>query len=596
MFAIRRIHDDHQEEDRACIAEVQAIIQRQFPGIDREDIENLPKQLSDPLKKQMRTILFVSQDARNHIRGFALLMHASDLHFGYLDLISAAPGGRGRGIGSALYERLREEALSMGILGLFFECLPDDPALSPVEEVRLENAQRLAFYERFGARPIVGTAYETPLEPGADNPPYLVFDDLSTGVPLRRNMARRIVQAILQRKYSELCPPEYVRMVMDSFQDDPVRLRDFRYRRAPLPVKFMPGRASERPVALVVNDKHSIHHVRERGYVESPVRITSILQELLPTGLFHRVEPKRFRESFITEVHDRDYVHYLKRASAQVPEGRSIYPYTFPIRNQTKPPKELPLRAGYYCIDTFTPINRNAYLAAVGAVDCALTAAEHLLEGGSLAYALVRPPGHHAESRSFGGFCYFNSAAIAAQMLVQHGPVAMLDIDYHHGNGQEEIFYGRPDVLTISLHGPPNTTYPYFSGFPGDRGSGAGSGFNVNLPLPENVSFEQYLSTLARALRRVRRYQPRFLIICLGLDTAKGDPTGSWNFAGPQFLKIGQAIGELRFPTLVVQEGGYRTRSLGVNARNFFEGLHAGHAHINIRPGGKARGARKQTT
>jgi len=314
------------------------------------------------------------------------------------------------------------------------------------------------------------------------------------------------------------------------------------------------------------------------------VRIASILHELLSTGLFRRVPARHHAEAFITAVHERDFVRYLKRASALVPEGRSIYPYTFPIRNQATPPKELPLRAGYYCIDTFTPINRNAYLAAVGAVDCALTAAEHLLAGEALAYALVRPPGHHAETRSFGGFCYFNSAAIAVQLLAQHGPVAMLDIDYHHGNGQEEIFYGRSDVLTISLHGPPRTTYPYFSGFRSDRGSGAGSGFNVNLPLPEQVPFAQFLATLQRALRRVRRHRPRFLVVCLGLDTAKGDPTGSWEFTAPHYLQIGRAIGALPCPTLVVQEGGYRTRSLGVNARNFFLGLAESHAAAGTPP------------
>jgi hypothetical protein len=141
----------------------------------------------------------------------------------------------------------------------------------------------------------------------------------------------------------------------------------------------------------------------------------------------------------------------------------SVYPYVFPIRNVARPPKDLAVRAGYYCIDTFTPLNHNAFPVAARAVDCAMTAAQRVLEGARVAYALVRPPGHHAERRSFGGFCYLNSAAVAANYLSGYGRVAMLDVDYHHGNGQQTIFYRRADVLTVSLHGHPSFAYPYFT-------------------------------------------------------------------------------------------------------------------------------------
>ena len=151
---------------------------------------------------------------------------------------------------------------------------------------------------------------------------------------------------------------------------------------------------------------------------------------------------------------------------------KSIYPYVFPTRNPARPPNDETVLAGYYCIDTFTPLNQNAYLAARSAVDCALTAAEKVLEGTDLAYALVRPPGHHAETRTFGGFCYFNNGAIAANLLSRYGRVAILDIDYHHGNGQQEIFYNRADVLTVSIHGHPSFAYPYFSGFRDETGIG----------------------------------------------------------------------------------------------------------------------------
>jgi acetoin utilization deacetylase AcuC-like enzyme len=327
---------------------------------------------------------------------------------------------------------------------------------------------------------------------------------------------------------------------------------------------------------LVINDRHLIHHVEELGYVESPVRIDTILKELDETGLFHKIAPRHFSERYIKSVHDAQFVDYFKKVCANLEPGQSIYPYVFPIRNVARPPKELPIRAGYYCIDTFTPINGNAFLAAKRAVDCALTTAEKILEGYRLAYALVRPPGHHAERRAFGGFCYFNSAAIAAQYLSAYGKVAILDIDYHHGNGQQNIFYKRPDVLTISLHGQPRFAYPYFSGFSDEKGDGAGKGYNVNIPLPEELDGKRYQQVLSEALRRIARSRPQFLIVALGLDTAKEDPTGSWSLEADDFETVGKMIGSLRLPTLVVQEGGYDTRVLGINARRFFSGLWSG--------------------
>jgi acetoin utilization deacetylase AcuC-like enzyme len=234
---------------------------------------------------------------------------------------------------------------------------------------------------------------------------------------------------------------------------------------------------------------------------------------------------------------------------------------------------ELTVRAGYYCIDTFTPLSSNAFIAAKRAVDCTLTAAEKIIGGFRLAYALVRPPGHHAERNVFGGFCYFNNAAIAAHHLSQYGPVAMLDVDYHHGNGQQFIFYERKDVLTVSIHGHPSVAYPYFSGFAHERGDGNGAGFNVNYPLPEHVDAQTYWDTLSRALSQIRHFRPRYLVVCLGLDTAKGDPTGSWGLQSKDFTEMGKRIGAANLPTLVVQEGGYRTRTIGINARSFFEGL-----------------------
>jgi len=364
-------------------------------------------------------------------------------------------------------------------------------------------------------------------------------------------------------------------MVLDSIPAGPLILRDFRYVRDAFPVR--PSAISaDRRIGLVCNEGHSIHHIRERGYVESPVRMSSILREVEKSGLFQRGEARHFSERHITQVHDSRFVSYLRTVCAGLPEKKSVYPYVFPIRNAARPPKDLAVRAGYYCIDTFTPLNGNAYAAARGAVDCGLTAAEEILAGRRLAYALVRPPGHHAERRAFGGFCYFNTAAVVAHRLSAHGRVAVLDVDYHHGNGTQNIFYERSDVLTVSIHGHPSFAYPYFSGFAEEIGEGPGCGFNRNFALPENMDGERYAEVLRRALGLVTDFDPAFLVVGLGLDPAKGDPTGTWDLRARDFHRNGKLIGALGRHTLVVQEGGYRIRSLGVNAMAFFQGLFDG--------------------
>ncbi|AKU90696.1 Deacetylase [Vulgatibacter incomptus] len=575
MFRIRRIHDDVLQSNRNAIAQVQHILRAQFPSAPASDSESLPEMLRNPLKYRFRSILFVADDSRGRVKGFGLLLHAPDLGFCFLDFISAAAHRTGSGIGGALYQRLREEALALGCDGLFFECLPDEPALSPNPVTRAENVRRLRFYERFGARPLTETAYETPLTPGDTDPPYLVFDDLGSGKPLAASTARSVVRAILERKYGALCPREYVEMVVASFRDDPVRLRPPRYVSVAPAIRPEPAIPADERIALLVNEEHSIHHVRERGYVESPVRIRSIRRQLDASGLFEPMSVRHFGDRHVEAVHDRDFLEYLRRVCLKLSD-QPIYPYVFPIRNAARPPRDLAVRAGYYCIDTFTPLARAAWLASRRAVDCALSAADELLRGRRLSYALVRPPGHHAERRSFGGFCYLNSTAIAAEYLSHHGKVAILDVDYHHGNGQQDIFYERPDVLTLSIHAHPREAYPYFSGFPEERGRGDGLGYNVNYALRETVDGTGFRLVLERALRRIRGHRPAFLVVALGLDTAKGDPTGSWALGAKDFEANGRMIGVLGIPTVVVQEGGYDTRVLGTNARRFFSGLWAG--------------------
>lgn len=572
MFRIHKVFDVTTPTNRQTLSQVQTMLRMQFNELSEKDIARLPTQLANPLKYRFQSILLVAEDGDATVRGFAMLLHAPDLKFGFLDYICAGRGETGGGIGGALYARVREEAWQLGVTGLFFECLPDDPALSPDKAIRAQNIARLRFYERFGARPIANTAYETPLKETDTDPPYLVFDCLGQGnAMLGRAQTRKIIRAILERKYAKVCPPGYIDKIVNSVKDHPVRLREPRYVKDAIQVEEPWARQSK--IALIVNDQHSIHHVNDRGYVEAPVRIKSITSELDRTRLFTPVQPRRFGVEVIEQVHKPEFVRFLGKACANVPPGNSVYPYVFPIRNRTRPPKDLPLRAGYYCIDTFTPLNSNAYKAARRSVDCALTGVECLLDGIRVAYALVRPPGHHAEHEAFGGFCYFNSAAIAAHQLSKQGKVALLDIDYHHGNGAQDIFYRRRDVYTVSIHGHPRYTYPYFSGFEDERGDAEGKGYNLNLPLPENINGERYRMTLTKALDSIRKFAPQFLVLALGLDTAKGDPTGSFQLMAKDFRENGRLIGELRMPILVVQEGGYKTQTLGVNARHFFQGL-----------------------
>lgn len=571
MFRIRRLHDVTLKIDRDAISDIQKILKEQFPLIAQDDVDDLPNKLLNPLKYLLRTIILVAENEKHRVKGFAIFQHAPDLNFCYLDFISIAPGITRGGVGSALYARVQEEALALNSIGIFMECLPDVPELCKQERFLKENKARMKFYEQFDVFPIINTKYETPVKPEDDCPPFLVFDGLTQDKALSRKNAKKIVRAILERKYKDTCSPEYIEMVVESFRDDPVRLRPPIYKQ-PKP-EIAPHVMLDQRIALVVNEKHDIHHIRSKGYVESPVRIKSILKGIEKLGIFDRKDIKSFPDKTIKEVHAPDFFDYLKKVCANLSDKNSVYPYVFPIRNQTRKPKDMAIRAGYYCLDTFTPLNKNAYLAARAAVDCTLTAANSLLEGYRFAYSLVRPPGHHAEHSAFGGFCYFNNAAVAANYLSKYGKVIVLDIDYHHGNGTQNIFYKRSDVLTISIHGDPSFAYPYFTGFHDEEGEEAGLGFNLNLPLAEKCSATHYFQTLKIALDRIRTFKPSFVIVALGFDTAKNDPTGTWPLAPADFERNGREIATLQLPTLVVQEGGYLSNMLASNAKSFFLGL-----------------------
>ncbi len=570
LFRIRKIADAFLPFNKNAIDQVFNILRIQFPSIKEEKITTILEQMKNPLKYKFSVNLFVAEDGRSNVKGFAILFYMPDKNFCFLDYIAVKPIQISSGIGGAMYERIRKEAQMLKSLGIFMECLPDDESLCQDKSEIKQNKARLAFYEQYGARPIVGTKYETPVNPGDDCPPYLVYDNLGTNTSLSAAQLKKITRAILERKYPDYCPEDYIKTVINSIADNHFKLREYQYlKKENITYNNL---AVKKEIALTINDNHDIHHVKEKGYIESPVRIKSIVSQIEKLNAFQIQPARNFPDKLICEVHSAKYYNYFKAVCKKFPEGESIYPYVFPVRNATRPPKDYSVLAGYYCIDTFTPINRNAFFAARKGVNCTLTAAELLMEGYHTSYALVRPPGHHAERDVFGGFCYFNNASIAANFLSKFGKIAILDIDYHHGNGHQQIFYNRKDVLTISIHGNPTFAYPYFSGFEDEKGDGEGLGFNINYPLKESINGKEYLQHLKKAISQIVKFKPQYLIVSLGFDPAKGDPTGTWSLYAQDFKNNGAEIGKIPVPILFVQEGGYKNRTLGINARNFFDG------------------------
>lgn len=575
MFRIRRILDTASPANRRAVEQVQMIIRAQFDDLTEAKISEVPEKLHNPMKFDFRSMLFVCDNRQGRVRGFAQLSIEPTLRFGFLDLIALAETTKGGGIGAALYQRVQEECVGLGCAWLFFECLSDLPQHAGSSEFNKENVARLRFYERLGAFPVMGTAYEEPRAANDGNAYFLLADGLGKNEPLRQDVAAAAAKAILKRKYKGKLTERRIKRIVDSFTNDPVRLRPPKYAKSVKPLNHSIVPEDEK-IALTVSDAHVMHHIKEHGYVELPVRVNAILDEISKTQLFSRRQVKSFPDRHILAVHDRRFFNYFKKVALSIPPDQAVFPDVFPIRKDVGKPKQIAAHAGYYCIDIYSPINRNSFLAARKAVDATLTAAVAIEKGDNLAYALVRPPGHHAGTDSFGGYCYFNSAAIAAHYMTQHGRVAILDLDYHHGNGQEQIFYERADVLTVSIHADPAHEYPYFSGYKADVGEGEGEGYNMNLPLGHDIAGPAYMRALKRALRKIKDFQPTFLVIALGLDTALNDPSGKWHLVADDFLANGTAVGQLAVPTLVVQEGGYDCAVLGHNASAFLSGLWQG--------------------
>lgn len=302
------------------------------------------------------------------------------------------------------------------------------------------------------------------------------------------------------------------------------------------------------------NPPYEIYDGVYESYAEKAERLISIVETLRANGIKIFYRPSHFSIRHINKIHQREYVAFLRNRSHRLEQNEILYP-------------------SYFIMDTYTPIAKKTYTAAKSAVDVVLTGAKYVFEGEQVVYALCRPPGHHAEYKTMGGYCYFNNAAIAADYLSEHGKVAILDIDFHHGNGTQSIFYNRSDVLYVSVHADPHVKFPYSSGFANEKGMGSGFGFNINYPLSLDTSNQQYLRVLSKALRNIKIFNPQFLIVSAGFDTYEKDPIGGFKLTISFYETMARKIADLQLPTLIVQEGGYHIEDLGKIAFSFLKGF-----------------------
>jgi len=310
-------------------------------------------------------------------------------------------------------------------------------------------------------------------------------------------------------------------------------------------------------------------------YLENPDRMDRILNMLRDTNWSEIVEPSDFGLAPILAVHDKAYLDFLASAWTEWldsdPEDPStLIPATFALRRTPQIPKSILGRAGYYMMDLSACIVEGTYQAVLSSANCALSAVQAVAENKDHStFALCRPPGHHAGRDYAGGYCFVNNASVAANWLSSNGRVAILDVDYHAGNGTQDIFYERSDVLTISIHADPDFEYPNFIGFAEERGQGRGLGFHRNFPLPKGTDDTSYLLALDQALDLIHEFEPVYLVVSAGMDIYAEDPLGTIKVTTDGIREIGKRIALLDLPTVIVMEGGYANEALGRNIRAF---------------------------
>ena len=335
----------------------------------------------------------------------------------------------------------------------------------------------------------------------------------------------------------------------------------------------------------VYSDDHRLHNGKfefaEGKLVpafECPDRADIVLEAVRNAGLGDVIEPNDFGLDPVLRVHDRRFVDFLSKAwDLWSAEGREhdALPYTFTSRDLRQcEPDHIDGKLGYFAFDAGTPITAGTWAAVVAAANVALTGAARLLDGDRPVFSLCRPPGHHAAADCYGGYCFLNNAAIAAQFLLDDSAsrVAILDIDYHHGNGTQSIFYDRDDVLFASIHADPDQEFPYFLGREDEKGLGAGVGCNINFPLAWNTEPAEWFAALDAAIQSIARFSPDSIVVSLGVDTYMNDPISRFRLTSEDFLAVGERIARLGLPILFVMEGGYAVDEIGTNVANVLLG------------------------
>ncbi len=337
----------------------------------------------------------------------------------------------------------------------------------------------------------------------------------------------------------------------------------------------------------IYSELHSLHHGNHEfsnGLLvpcfEMPRRAELILERVKTQDLGEVISPVDHGLEPILRIHAPHFVRFLQTAWDQwAALGRThdALPMAWPVRgmNQSREPDQIDAKLGFFSLDAGSPIQAGTWQAVYGSAQVALTGAKLISSGANAVFCLCRPPGHHAASDYIGGYCYLNNAAIAAQALRDGGAsrVAVLDVDYHHGNGTQTIFYDRADVMVVNLHADPMVEYPFYLGHADERGAGAGEGFNLNYPMPHGTGFDAWFRALEDACRQLERYAPDVVVVSLGVDTYRDDPISQFKLDSPDYLRIGDRIARLNKPTLFVMEGGYAIEPIGVNAVNVLEGF-----------------------
>ncbi len=345
----------------------------------------------------------------------------------------------------------------------------------------------------------------------------------------------------------------------------------------------------------VYTDQHNLRNASSELYggqlvapFESPARAEHVLTRLQAAEIGRIIEPADFGLAPIRQIHSEPYLNFLANCwedwTAAGNKGEAI-PWIWPSRSMPEvpsgsarrrpPPHQIDAQLGHYALAGETSISSGTWQAALASANVALTAQQAVQDGAPAAFALCRPPGHHAATDQYGGYCFINNAAVAAQRFIDQGAgrVAILDVDFHHGNGTQEIFYSRNDVLFLSLHGDPGQAFPYFLGYADETGTAAGRGYNHNYPLAAGTNYDQWQEALIHGLNRIGKFGPDALVVSLGVDTFENDPISFFKLKSDDFTRYGKLIAQLDRPTLFVMEGGYAVEEIGINVANVLQGF-----------------------